>query len=80
MNIKSHKVFNEKFVLNEARFPYEQKICFMAEYFLPDVDKIRREVLRIWVPYFRVKGLCGFICVGMGRNDSKASSICGRYK
>ena len=27
-------------VLNEALLPYGQKICFMAEYFLPDVDKL----------------------------------------
>lgn len=28
-------------VLNEALAPYGEKICFMAEYFLPDVGKLR---------------------------------------
>lgn len=28
-------------VLNEILRPYDQKICFMAEYFLPDVDQLR---------------------------------------
>ena len=30
-------------VLNEALLPYGQKICFMAEYFLPDVDKLEEK-------------------------------------
>lgn len=29
--------------MNEAHLPYEQKICFMAEYFLPDVDKLEEK-------------------------------------
>ena len=28
-------------VLNEALLPYGQKICFMAEYFLPDLNALR---------------------------------------
>lgn len=30
-------------VLNEALLPYGQKICFMAEYFLPDVDNLKEK-------------------------------------
>ncbi|MBR2402348.1 MAG: GNAT family N-acetyltransferase [Lachnospiraceae bacterium] len=29
--------------LNEALLPHGQKICFMAEYFLPDVDKLEEK-------------------------------------
>jgi len=29
------------YVLNEKLAPYGQKICFMAEYFLPDVDAVK---------------------------------------
>ena len=29
--------------LNEALLPYGQKICFMAEYFLPDLDKLEEK-------------------------------------
>ena len=30
-------------VLNEALFAYGQKLCFMAEYFLPDVEKLEEK-------------------------------------
>lgn len=30
-------------VLNEVLLPYGQKICFMAEYFLPDADKLEEK-------------------------------------
>ena len=29
------------YVLNRALAPYDQQVCFMAEYFLPDVERLR---------------------------------------
>ena len=38
-------------VLNEALVAYGQKICFMAEYFLPDVDALRQRTVGDAGPY-----------------------------
>ena len=38
-------------VLNEALMAKGQKICFMAEYFLPDVDVLRKRDVEGTVPY-----------------------------
>ena len=38
-------------VLNEALMAKGQKICFMAEYFLPDVDVLRQRTVEDAVPY-----------------------------
>ncbi len=38
-------------VLNEALMEKGQKICFMAEYFLPDVDVLRERVVEGTCPY-----------------------------
>ena len=38
-------------VLNEALMAKGQKICFMAEYFLPDVDALRQRTVEDTCPY-----------------------------
>ena len=38
-------------VLNDALMVKGQKICFMAEYFLPDVDTLYKRALEIRIPY-----------------------------
>ncbi len=43
-------------VLNEALLPHGQKICFMAEYFLPDVEKLEEKE-------------CGYECKVLEQKD-----------